>query len=62
VDTSDVEVIREEIIVHSTATKRRGNRWSGEASIMGTVKIDGERYSFEKVITVSFVLNPKDAV
>jgi hypothetical protein len=50
----DVETIHEEIIVHPTA-ERRGNRFIGEARIMGTVVIDGKTYKFEKVVSISFI-------
>jgi len=52
-DDSDIEVIHEEIIVHPNA-ERTGRGWKGEARIMGTVVINGQTYTFERVVTVFF--------
>lgn len=52
-DVKDIDVLNEEIIIHPMA-KRTGHTWKGEARIMGKVVIDGETYSFERVISVTF--------
>ena len=51
---SEAVVINEEIIVHPTVT-RKGKTWRGEARIMGKVVINGQTFSFERVVPVSFV-------
>jgi hypothetical protein len=48
------EVLNEEIIVHPTI-EWRGKHWRGTARIMGTVTIEGQRYSFEYVVNVTFL-------
>jgi hypothetical protein len=53
-EVSSADVLNDEIIIHPTV-ERRGKSWKGEARIMGTVTIDGQQYSFERVISVTFV-------
>lgn len=54
---AELEVINEEILTHSDAVQKPGGQWEAEARIMGTVKIDGDTYHFEKV--VKFLLHPE---
>ena len=51
---ADVEVLHEEILVHPTAERSGRFSWKGEARVLGKVVIDGQTYTFERVISVLY--------
>ena len=52
--SNNVEVQNEEIIVHPDAIKWLARGWRGEARIMGRVTIEGDTFTFDKVVKIRF--------